>query len=280
MRRFDPYRPIIGDPAVFLKNESAFMPPQNFYRIEDNFLKRQAAIHRLVENKKTTSDVFVPYLAMCYFDLCLPHHGSLLMRDNMSDEIEFLAKTCLSLAQTVRKSGVEKLKTPLVRKTLSVGERLVVDILAEKLAVVSPLAFAQYHSLCFHEDLPLAATVIIVETQDDARFSFFRPSVVSAAAVLVTMFDMNKANMARLGTLLNSFGGIDRDHLRECFILVAQMCKRKNLRPHAKVAHFREKGLWMVEPLEEAREGSISTGLFHYLSAGFYANLNVSHACQ
>ena len=159
------------------------------------------------------------------------------MRDNMSGEIEFLAKTCLSLAQRVRKSGVEKLKTPLVMKTLSVGERLVVDRLAEKLAVVSPLAFAQYHSLCFHEDLPLAATVIIVETQDgkclcfkfyickficlfilklfvffvvDARFSFFRPSVVSAAAVLITMFDMNKANMARLGTLLNSFGGIDR----------------------------------------------------------------------
>lgn len=89
----------------------------------------------------------------------------------MSQEIELIALSCLSLASKMRTKQHDPAPNGILysqkKKKIEEAELLIRSALGNKLNSITALSFAPHqYNICVGEELPVTVSTIIVETQD------------------------------------------------------------------------------------------------------------------
>eukprot|EP00257_Ricinus_communis_P019756 XP_015578838.1 cyclin-D3-3 [Ricinus communis] len=213
--------------------ESPALSADAFNKVEIRALRQNVAFFLAEFTNIHYLDLFVPYIAMNYFDRFISGNNKLPTFKNKDFNYRWriLALCCLCLAWKMRRQSFRVKKLLQVRTDLGIYgddilkvEILIVRALNWRLRSITPLCFVQYFwSLVAHPAIKSNAKEIIVQSQGDIRFTQYNPSVIAASAVLVSYYNEPACRQKLIGGNIK----LDQRQLEDCTKMMTDMCKEK-----------------------------------------------------
>ncbi|CAH8255240.1 unnamed protein product [Arabidopsis lyrata] len=249
---FDPYDPRgLEDIDIYLAMERRYMAHDGYSDNVYNERMRQIALNAIIETIRMGGkvDAFVPYLAMNYYDRYVSRRGIWDKMARMTENIELLAVHCLSLSfETTLSYGCsrenqysDKIREYLLKRPRNVNylqslvSRGAEDMIKDWLILPEPitgLCFIGYVlKECEATEEKEQITRVILETQDDIRFSCYKPSIIAGSAVIAFFSDRSpEYSQIYEEKVERLLGYIDKNKLKNCLVLMKETYDKKNLR--------------------------------------------------
>ncbi|VVB00650.1 unnamed protein product [Arabis nemorensis] len=261
-RSFDLYDPFgYEDVRDYFDAESSFMAANGYSQILKNERTRQVALHLIIQiMTRVEIDAFVSYLAMCYFDWISSKDGLIDQKGSLIEDVEFMVFGCISIAlkktlslnswspdfkAEAKKLNVEmEIRQFLANRSSNIkylrGWDLKAAVKVEdmlggliKTNPVTPFCFIKYYLTVLKADCEVEGgkeciTKIILDLQDDIRLCEYKPSFVSAAAVLAYMFNKYPDCADKSEEKVKSLDCIkDKESFSQCLVVVKEIFAKK-----------------------------------------------------
>ncbi|KAL1560733.1 putative cyclin-D6-1 isoform X2 [Salvia divinorum] len=178
------------------------------------------------------SDPFLPYLAVNYMDRFLSAHS---IPDKKSWLFRLVAVSCISLALKMRKTDYSVFNLMddggLMFDSLTIErmEMLILGALKWRMRSVNPFSFLGYFVSFFNssdEESVLAlrnrGTQIILKSQSDIKLLEFKPSIVSASALLLASREFFPAQFQPFRDAIRSCIYVIKEELQHCYDVMAE----------------------------------------------------------
>ncbi|XP_057792563.1 putative cyclin-D6-1 [Salvia miltiorrhiza] len=208
------------------------MPSTNYIQtlISSTYKRREIAssIFRISRQ----SDPFLPYLAVNYMDRFLSAHS---IPDGKPWIFRLVAVSCISLALKMRKAefSVSDLMDDggLMFNSLTIErmEMLILGALKWRMRSVNPFSFLNYFISFFDSDdeeliqaLKNRGTQIILKSQNDIKLLEYKPSIISASAVLLASREFSPTQFQPFRDAICSCIYVIKEELQHCYDVMAE----------------------------------------------------------
>ncbi|KAK6918954.1 Cyclin, N-terminal [Dillenia turbinata] len=221
----------VADHESLFGNESDHMPSPNSisYLKSKDFLVsvRRQIISLILQLCADNFDPYHSFLAINYLDryLCafrLPHGKPWILH--------LLAVSCISLAVKMRKPKFSisdfQLKEGFIfdSQTIQRAESLILDALKWRMRSITPFSFISFFiSLFILKDPPRVSALksraveIILKSQSEIRLLGFKPSVISASALLSACHELFPVQFRSFEEAISSCSFVNKENVFLCF---------------------------------------------------------------
>ncbi|KAL2245788.1 putative cyclin-D6-1 [Sesamum indicum] len=182
-------------------------------------------------------DAFTSYLATNYMDRFLSTHS---IPDGKPWILKVVAISCISLALKMRKTefSVSDLLNAggfmIDFLTIERMEMLILGSLKWRMRSVNPFSFANYFVTFFKfkddssiQALKTRAFEIIFKAQNDVKLLEFKPSVISASALLVAAHELFPVQLPSFRDAICSCSYVNKENLVQCYDLMQEVAMER-----------------------------------------------------
>ncbi|KAI3457276.1 hypothetical protein Pfo_013939 [Paulownia fortunei] len=175
-------------------------------------------------------DPFLSYLAINYMDRFLSTHS---IPDGKPWILKLVAISCISLALKMKKTefSVSDLMHDggfmLDSLTIERMEMLILGALKWRMRSANPFSFASYFISFFKfkdkpsiQALKNRSTEIILKAQNDIKLLEFKPSVISASALLCAAYELFPMQLTSFRDAICSCSYVNKENLLHCYDLM------------------------------------------------------------
>ncbi|KAM3395477.1 putative cyclin-D6-1 [Capsicum galapagoense] len=180
-------------------------------------------------------DPFLSYLAINYLDRFLCLHS---LSEGKPWMLKLIAVSCVSLALKMRKReySVSEIQQDggviFDSETIKRMELLILGGLKWRMCSITPFAFINFFiSLFKFKDLPLQqalkarATEIILTAQNDVKILQYKPSIISASALLSASHELFPLQFPCYKTAILNCSYVQKDDLLSCYNIMQEIAK-------------------------------------------------------
>ncbi|CAA2980652.1 putative cyclin-D6-1 [Olea europaea var. sylvestris] len=229
---FDLENPLPTSDALFLI-ETDHMPSKSFLEETDLHVAVRRETISLVLHFSQNSDPFSSYLAVNYLDRFISTQSTL---EGKPWILRLLAISCVSLALKMRKKefSVTDIQNDggiiFDSHTIERMELLILGALKWRMRSISPFSFIHFFiSLFKFKDQPSRqalknrATEIILKAQNDIKLLEFKPSIISASALLCAAHEWFPLQFSSFRNAICSCSYVNKNSLLNCYNLMQEI---------------------------------------------------------
>ncbi|KAK6785051.1 hypothetical protein RDI58_018506 [Solanum bulbocastanum] len=221
--------------------ETHHMPSKTYLQIliNSDFLIniREATISIILQISQSFDSPFLSYLAINYLDRFLSFHS---IPDVKPWILKVIAASCVSLAFKMKKTeySVTDIQqdggTIFDIETIKRMELLILGGLKWRMRSITAFAFINFFvSLFKFKDLPLQqalkarATEIIFTAQNEIKILQFKPSIISASALLSASHELFPLQFSCYKTAILNCSYVHKDDLLSCYDVMQEIAKKE-----------------------------------------------------
>ncbi|CAI9787614.1 unnamed protein product [Fraxinus pennsylvanica] len=229
---FDLENPLPNSDTLFVI-ETDHMPAKSFLEETDLRVSVRNETISLVLYFSENFDPFLSYLAINYLDRFL---STQCILDGKPWILRLLAISCVSLALKMRKTefSVTDIQNDggiiFDSHTIERMELLILGALKWRMRSISPFSFIHFFiSLFKFKDQPSRqalkdrATEIILKAQSDIKLLEFKPSIISASALLSAAHELFPLQFASFKNAICSCSYVNKNDLLNCYNLMQEI---------------------------------------------------------
>ncbi|XP_049413833.1 putative cyclin-D6-1 [Solanum stenotomum] len=221
--------------------ETHHMPSKTYLQIliNSDFLIniRESTISIILQISQPFDSHFLSYLAINYLDRFLSFHS---LPDAKPWILKLIAVSCVSLAFKMKKTeySVSDIQqdggTIFDMETIKRMELLILGGLKWRMRSITAFAFINFFvSLFKFKDLPLQqalkarATEIIFTAQNEIKILQFKPSIISASALLSASHELFPLQFSCYKTTILNCSYVQKDDLLSCYDVMQEIAKKE-----------------------------------------------------
>ncbi|XP_011079045.1 putative cyclin-D6-1 isoform X1 [Sesamum indicum] len=226
-------------PLRLFHTETAHMPSNTYIQTlstAPRLRRRRWRIVSLIQYCSLNFDPFSSYLAINYMDRFLSTSRYCIPLDGKPWILNLVAVSCVSLALKMRKMEFsishfqhDDVGMILHPHTVERMEMLILGALRWRMRSINPFSFMSFFLSFFHledtksaQELKERATHIILMAQNDIKLLEFKPSIISASALLSAAYELFPLQLPCSRNSISSCEYVDKDDLFNCYYRMQQ----------------------------------------------------------
>ncbi|XP_015070446.1 putative cyclin-D6-1 [Solanum pennellii] len=221
--------------------ETHHMPSKTYFQIliNSNFLIniREATISKILQISQPFDSHFLSYLAINYLDRFLSFHS---LSDAKPWILNLIAVSCVSLAFKMKKTEYsvtdiqQDAGTIFDIETIKRMELLILGSLKWRMRSITAFAFInffvslfKFKDLPFQQPLKARAIEIIFTSQNEIKILQFKPSIISASALLCASHELFPLQFSCYKTAIINCSYVHKDDLLSCYNVTQEITKKE-----------------------------------------------------
>ncbi|KAI9185840.1 hypothetical protein LWI28_011214 [Acer negundo] len=233
---YDPTRPPMREQANFEKYfdvEMLSMAMEGYANRRDAAVLRKRALLFFVEFSQKERDVFIPYLALSYFDRFSSREALQVY------ELELNVVCCLFLASKMRNNSFSVHLFLTSMPNLNINKDLILEMEARilnalewRMCSVTALCFVGYFIQMIPVDMrpsPRIVKEIVIQAAGDIDITQYRPSVIAASGVFIASSVRFPERFHECFDSFSSSSRVNMGDLSKCTELIREICRKKHI---------------------------------------------------
>ncbi|KAK0602270.1 hypothetical protein LWI29_031897 [Acer saccharum] len=233
---YNPTRPPVREQANFEKYfdvETLSMAMEGYANRRDAAVLRKRALLFLVEFSQKERDVFIPYLALSYFDRFSSREALQVY------ELELNVVCCLFLASKMRNNSFSVHLFLTTMPNLNINKDLILEMEARilnalewRMCSVTALCFVGYFTQMILVDIrpsPRIVKEIIIQAASDIDSTRYRPSVIAASGVFIASSVRFPERFHECFDSISSSNRVNMGDVSKCTELIREICRKKHI---------------------------------------------------